>query len=207
MRRPMTSEADTFWGGRNAKFSSEPQRVWFERMRDKGWTSIGRIYGGGSIAPSTGAAEEMAAWARAAVEFYLDARPALDTATRRRRRASAKIAAANPVPYSGPNAGSTCLAANPRRERWRRLSAARRSDVIRELRRLDLLLVRTDPRRSTRHQLHSVRHGRKACRPTHSPDLRLFAIRETFFDNVRRPLSEPSTAAGRRKIRCGMSAR
>jgi len=38
MRRPMTSEEDTFWGGRNTKFSSEPQRVWFERMRDKGWT-------------------------------------------------------------------------------------------------------------------------------------------------------------------------
>src|SRR5438067_8948707 len=38
MRRPMTSEEDTFWGGRNTRFSSEPQRVWFERMRDKGWT-------------------------------------------------------------------------------------------------------------------------------------------------------------------------
>jgi alkylation response protein AidB-like acyl-CoA dehydrogenase len=38
MRRPMTSEEDTFWGGRNTNFSSEPQRVWFERMRDKGWT-------------------------------------------------------------------------------------------------------------------------------------------------------------------------
>ena len=23
-----------FWGGRNAKFASEPQRVWFERMRE-----------------------------------------------------------------------------------------------------------------------------------------------------------------------------
>ena len=34
MRKPMTSEEDTFWGGRNTKFSSEPQRVWFERMRD-----------------------------------------------------------------------------------------------------------------------------------------------------------------------------
>jgi hypothetical protein len=38
MRRPMTSDEDTFWGGRNTKFASEPQRVWFERMRDKGWT-------------------------------------------------------------------------------------------------------------------------------------------------------------------------
>ena len=51
MRRPMTSEADTFWGGRNAKFSSEPQRVWFERMRDKGWTvpHWPKEYGGGGL--------------------------------------------------------------------------------------------------------------------------------------------------------------
>ncbi len=53
MRRPMTSEADTFWGGRNAKFSSEPQRVWFERMRDKGWTvpHWPKEYGGGGLDP------------------------------------------------------------------------------------------------------------------------------------------------------------
>ena len=51
MRRPMTSEEDTFWGGRNTKFSSEPQRVWFERMRDKGWTVPHwlREYGGGGL--------------------------------------------------------------------------------------------------------------------------------------------------------------
>ena len=53
MRRPMTSEEDTFWGGRNTKFSSEPQRVWFERMRDKGWTvpHWPREYGGGGLDP------------------------------------------------------------------------------------------------------------------------------------------------------------
>jgi alkylation response protein AidB-like acyl-CoA dehydrogenase len=51
MRRPMASESDTFWGGRNAKFSSEPQRIWFERMRDKGWTvpHWPREYGGGGL--------------------------------------------------------------------------------------------------------------------------------------------------------------
>ena len=49
MRKPATSDGDVFWGGRNAKFSSEPQRVWFERMRDKGWTvpDWPREYGGG----------------------------------------------------------------------------------------------------------------------------------------------------------------
>jgi alkylation response protein AidB-like acyl-CoA dehydrogenase len=53
MRRPMTSEEDTFWGGRNTKFSSEPQRVWFERMRDKGWTvpHWPSEYGGGGLDP------------------------------------------------------------------------------------------------------------------------------------------------------------
>ena len=52
MRRPMTSEEDTFWGGRNTRFSSEPQRVWFERMRDKGWTvpHWPHEYGGGGLA-------------------------------------------------------------------------------------------------------------------------------------------------------------
>src|SRR3954451_14519378 len=51
MRRPMTADEDTFWGGRNTKFSSEPQRVWFERMRDKGWTvpDWPRQYGGGGL--------------------------------------------------------------------------------------------------------------------------------------------------------------
>jgi alkylation response protein AidB-like acyl-CoA dehydrogenase len=51
MRTPMTSEEDTFWGGRDANFSSEPQRIWFERMRDKGWTvpHWPREYGGGGL--------------------------------------------------------------------------------------------------------------------------------------------------------------
>jgi alkylation response protein AidB-like acyl-CoA dehydrogenase len=53
MRRPMTSEEDTFWGGRNTTFSSEPQRIWFERMRDKGWTvpHWPREYGGAGLDP------------------------------------------------------------------------------------------------------------------------------------------------------------
>ncbi|MCK1706804.1 acyl-CoA dehydrogenase family protein [Bradyrhizobium sp. 146] len=51
MRKPATSDADVFWGGRNAKFSSEPQRIWFERMRDKGWTvpDWPKEYGGGGL--------------------------------------------------------------------------------------------------------------------------------------------------------------
>ena len=53
MRRPMTAEEDTFWGGRNTRYSSEPQRVWFERMRDKGWTvpHWPTEFGGGGLDP------------------------------------------------------------------------------------------------------------------------------------------------------------
>src|ERR1043165_8196868 len=53
MRRPMTSDEDTFWGGSNPKFASEAQRVWFERMRDQGWTvpHWPREYGGGGLDP------------------------------------------------------------------------------------------------------------------------------------------------------------
>src|SRR5262244_680090 len=51
MRKPMTADGDTFWGGRNTKFSSDAQRAWFERMRDKGWTvpHWPKEYGGGGL--------------------------------------------------------------------------------------------------------------------------------------------------------------
>ncbi|MCX7320266.1 MAG: acyl-CoA dehydrogenase family protein [Hyphomicrobiales bacterium] len=51
MRKPVTADEDVFWGGRNTKFSSEPQRLWFERMRDKGWTvpDWPQQYGGGGL--------------------------------------------------------------------------------------------------------------------------------------------------------------
>ena len=44
MRQPVTGESDVFWGGRNASFASEPQRLWFERMRDRGWTVPDWVY-------------------------------------------------------------------------------------------------------------------------------------------------------------------
>lgn len=42
-----------FAGGRNPKFHSEDQKIWFERMRDKGWTAPGwpTQYGGGGLTP------------------------------------------------------------------------------------------------------------------------------------------------------------
>src|SRR5262249_23970937 len=51
MRKAATSDSAVFWAVRNTKFSSEPQRVWFERMRDKGWTvpDWPKEYGGGGL--------------------------------------------------------------------------------------------------------------------------------------------------------------
>ncbi|MEH2511139.1 alkylation response protein AidB-like acyl-CoA dehydrogenase [Nitrobacteraceae bacterium AZCC 1564] len=53
MRKPVANDSDVFWGGRNTVYSSEPQRLWFERMRDKGWTvpDWPKEYGGGGLDP------------------------------------------------------------------------------------------------------------------------------------------------------------
>jgi acyl-CoA dehydrogenase len=44
---------DAYWGGRKAKFESEDQKVWFERMLAKGWTVPywDKKYGGGGLSP------------------------------------------------------------------------------------------------------------------------------------------------------------
>jgi alkylation response protein AidB-like acyl-CoA dehydrogenase len=39
MRTPMASDDDICWGGRNAKFTSDAQRLWLERMGERGWTA------------------------------------------------------------------------------------------------------------------------------------------------------------------------
>jgi acyl-CoA dehydrogenase len=51
MRSPLRSEAEACWGGRNFEFLSEDQRLWLERMADKGWTAPTwpREYGGGGL--------------------------------------------------------------------------------------------------------------------------------------------------------------
>jgi acyl-CoA dehydrogenase len=38
MRRPVTSEDDTCWGGRHCVFQSDAQRQWLQRMAARGWT-------------------------------------------------------------------------------------------------------------------------------------------------------------------------
>ena len=44
---------DIFAGGRNPYFHNEDQKIWFERMRDKGWTAPTwpKAYGGGGLSP------------------------------------------------------------------------------------------------------------------------------------------------------------
>lgn len=51
MREPIESEAQLCWGGRNWKFTSEAQRLWLERMGQRGWTvpEWPREYGGGGL--------------------------------------------------------------------------------------------------------------------------------------------------------------
>jgi alkylation response protein AidB-like acyl-CoA dehydrogenase len=51
MRQPMRSEADTCWGGRRWTFQSDAQRLWLERMAERGWTvpEWPREYGGGGL--------------------------------------------------------------------------------------------------------------------------------------------------------------
>ncbi|GAA5237025.1 acyl-CoA dehydrogenase [Verticiella sediminum] len=65
MRQPVRTEADVCWGGRNAQFSCEAQRVWLERMAERGWTvpAWPREYGGGGLSPAEAAVlnEEMQA--------------------------------------------------------------------------------------------------------------------------------------------------
>jgi acyl-CoA dehydrogenase len=63
MRKPIRSEADVCWGGRNWTFQSNAQRQWLEAMAGRGWTvpDWPKDYGGGglSAAEARGLKEEM----------------------------------------------------------------------------------------------------------------------------------------------------
>ena len=51
MRQPILSEKDPWWGGRKAEFLNEDQRLWLERMAERGWTAPQWPveYGGGGL--------------------------------------------------------------------------------------------------------------------------------------------------------------
>jgi alkylation response protein AidB-like acyl-CoA dehydrogenase len=54
MRKPVQGEDDVFWGGRNATFKNDAQKVWFEACRDKGYTvpAWPKEYGGAGLDPA-----------------------------------------------------------------------------------------------------------------------------------------------------------
>ncbi len=51
MRKPMKNSSDYYWGGRNGKFQSEDQRLWFEAMKERNWVVPywPKEYGGGGL--------------------------------------------------------------------------------------------------------------------------------------------------------------
>ena len=51
MRKPIKDSNDYFWGGRNASFTSEDQKIWFEKMLEKKWIVPywDTQYGGGGL--------------------------------------------------------------------------------------------------------------------------------------------------------------
>ena len=52
MRLPITQE-EIVWGSSQVQFKNEDQRIWFEKMRDKGWFAPDwpKEYGGGGLSP------------------------------------------------------------------------------------------------------------------------------------------------------------
>jgi alkylation response protein AidB-like acyl-CoA dehydrogenase len=64
MRTAMSSDDDTCWGGRKWKFASDAQKLWLERMAERGWTvpTWPKEYGGGGLtdAEAKVLAQEMA---------------------------------------------------------------------------------------------------------------------------------------------------
>lgn len=51
MRKPIRSDKDQCWGGRNWVFENDEQRLWLERMAERGWTAPQwpKEYGGGGL--------------------------------------------------------------------------------------------------------------------------------------------------------------
>jgi len=53
MRQPIRSEDELFWGGRRASYISAAQRIWLDRMAEKGWIAPDwpKEYGGAGLSP------------------------------------------------------------------------------------------------------------------------------------------------------------
>ena len=205
MRQPMTSEEDTFWGGRNAKFSSEPQRIWFERMGDKGWTvpHWPREYGGGGLDGEEAKIlrQEMAAiGARAPITSFgisMLGPALLKYGTDAQKREHLPKITAGLIRwcqgYSEPNAGSDLASLQTRAESdgddyiingqkiW--TSYANYADWI-------FCLVRTDPTAKKHDGISFILFDMTSKGVSTKPILLISGrspFCETFFDNVRVP--------------------
>ncbi|MET3722129.1 alkylation response protein AidB-like acyl-CoA dehydrogenase [Sphingomonas trueperi] len=54
MRQPIRSEKDIVWGGRNPDWAHPDQKLWMDRMAERGWTvpDWPTAYGGGGLSPA-----------------------------------------------------------------------------------------------------------------------------------------------------------
>jgi acyl-CoA dehydrogenase len=54
MREPVRSEKDVTWGGRHAEYANPDQKLWLDRMAERGWTvpDWPKAYGGGGLSPA-----------------------------------------------------------------------------------------------------------------------------------------------------------
>jgi len=54
MRTPMASDKEVTWGGRNPEYVHPEQKLWLDRMAERGWTvpDWPRAYGGGGLSPA-----------------------------------------------------------------------------------------------------------------------------------------------------------
>jgi alkylation response protein AidB-like acyl-CoA dehydrogenase len=208
MRGPPASDEDTFWGGRNAKFSSDAQRVWFERMRDKGWTAPGwpKEYGGGGLdgAEHKVLREEMAAiGARAPLSsfgLWMLGPALLKYGTEEQKKRFLPDITAGKIRwcqgYSEPNAGSDLASLQTRAASdgddflvtgskiW--TSYANFADWI-------FCLVRTDPAAKKHDGISFLLFDMASPGVTTKPILLISGkspFCETFFDNVRVPKAQ-----------------
>jgi alkylation response protein AidB-like acyl-CoA dehydrogenase len=205
MRRPATSDEDVFWGGRNTTFSSEAQRVWFERMRDRGWTvpHWPTEYGGGGLDPEQAkiVRQEMAAiGARQPLTSFgisMLGPALLKYGTEAQKKEHLPKIAAGLIRwcqgYSEPNAGSDLASLQTRAESdgddfiingqkiW--TSYANFADWI-------FCLVRTDPAAKKHDGISFILFDMASKGVSTKPILLISGkspFCETFFDNVRVP--------------------
>jgi acyl-CoA dehydrogenase len=204
MRGPM-HEDDQCYGGRNAQFKSDAQRLWLERMVARGWTAPEwpTDYGGGGLSPAQAAilAEEMerieAKRPLTSLGVWMLGPALLKFGTDAQKRQHLPLIVRGEIwwcqGYSEPNAGSDLVSLQTRarldgdefivtgQKIW--TSFGHRADYI-------FCLVRTDPGRPRHDGISFLLIDMRSPGITASP-LRLISgidhFSQVFFDEVRVP--------------------